>query len=161
MTTDQISTLTIHDSTKNPNNGRIEGGSVTLHSIPVTTGNIVDQTTDFTTLRDAINAVQLGTNYSQQFAGFHTELANPDLPAANILAQRENTWLIRMREEVTFKPRRFSIPCADLSLLTANRELMDGTLAVAIALEAAIVTFVNYDGNAVTISDILFKGKNL
>ena len=161
MTTDQISTLSIHDSTKNPNNGKIEGGSVTVHSIAVDAVTYVDELAAFLALRDAINNVQLGVNYSQQFAGFHTELANPDLPAANILAQRENTWLIRMREVSTFKPRRFSIPCADLSLLTANRELMDDTLAVAIALEAAIVSFVNYDGNAVTISDILFKGKNL
>lgn len=161
MTTDQISTLRIHDSTKNPNSGKIEGGSVTLHSVLVDATTYVDELAAFTALRDAINNVQIGVNYSQQFAGFHTELQNPDDPSPNIAAQRENTWLVRMREVGTFKARRFSIPCANLLLLTANREKMDETQAVAIALEAAIVAFVNYDGNAVTISDILFKGKNL
>lgn len=161
MSTDQISTLSIHDSTINPNTGRIEGGTVTVHSALVNEVNYVVQLALFGALKTAINAVQLGRNYKQSFAGFATILDNPDLPASNILAQRENTWLVSMRTVGTFVPHRFSIPCADLSLLAANREHMDDSLTAYTDLVDAVIAFVEFDGVGVVVSDILFKGKNL
>lgn len=148
----------MNDNTSNPNTGAIQSASITIHGISLT-GAIYDaELAKFVTLVAAMQAVSLGRFTVRTFAG-NSVLVGTDSPATSLASQVSQGWIVRVITDTSFHKHSFRIACADTAFLQPNRERMLETSAEYIALDAAIVDFVSYGGEAVTVRDILFKGK--
>lgn len=139
--------------------GNAKASSVSVHSPTLNAGNIAAQEALRAAFESAVDAISLGTAGSEQFIATEVNVART--PSANPLAQRENKWLVSYTDNVTGLGGSFSIPCADLSLLGADGENMDSGAEYA-ALVSATQDFVRSNaGNAVTVTSVKFRARNL
>jgi hypothetical protein len=139
-------------------------GEVSSVSLPVTTltaGNYAAQQALHATLFIAIDAVSKGTEIKRETMA--ASVIQGTGPSADPYAQRENKWLCRYHDSVNDDKYTFEIPCADLTLLGTNSEMIDETNAAWTDLKAAfeaVVKSPNND-NAVVLDSAQFVGRNL
>jgi len=123
--------------------------SVGVHMEDVTALNVSDWLNAVTSLSAAIVGMTVGNLDKRQALGVLTDL-QPGLPS-NEFAQRDTKFIVRF---ITAQSTgEFTIPTADLSLLSPNSSLMDTTSAEYAALVAALVTtglFTDKYGNVIT-----------
>jgi len=122
--------------------------------------NMVAQIEAVDDLWEAVEAVSLG-NFVKRAMGNQSSVAKA--AAASFHAQRETKWLVRYTDNITGKPGKFEIPCADLELLDPNARKQMAAGAAQTALVAAIQAVVKSDvGNAITVVlPITHVGRNL
>lgn len=137
-----------------------KASQVSVYTPTLTAGNLVAQEALRAAFEDAVDAISLGNNGSEQFvAEITNQVKNPSL---NPLAQRENKWLVSCSETGTGNSVTFTIPCADLSMLAADGESFDTTLPEYAALVAATEAFIrSNDGNAVTVVSVKFRARTI
>lgn len=129
---------------------------VSVHIVTQTAGNIVAQAALLQDLEDAIDAVTLGNNGTEQTVATITPVVRN--PSLNPIAQRENKWLVQMEDTVSGLPASFTIPCYDPSLLGPDGESMDTTSAEYAALVAAVEAVVrSAAGNVVSVVGVVFR----
>lgn len=137
----------------------------TSTQIAITTlsaANVAAQSALIATLDAAQLALLLGTEAQTDldFARVKTGAARP----ANVLAQRENKFLVRYHDATTFQKFRVELPCADLSLLPAASDFLDISaglpLAYVVAFEAVAKSPAD-PTHAVIVDSIEFVGRNL
>lgn len=137
-----------------------KSSSASVHATDLTAGNFVAQETAAEALRAAIAAVSLGTPGEATID--HQVDAGSDAPSSDPQAQRENKWLVSMRETSgNLEAVTFTIPCADLDQLATNGEDMaDGAnkSALITAIEAYALS---RDGVAVNVESIKFRARTL
>lgn len=114
-----------------------ERTSTSFYTGNITAVSLPDTLTEFGDLRDAIDAIILGTISTENLKVFETKLSNTR-PASK-QAQRETKWLVVYEDNLPFfddpvnaipnegyrKVFTFEIGTADLSLLVANTDLME------------------------------------
>lgn len=118
------------------------------------------------TLRGALQSAILGISAVDMLAKI--ELGNTILNTVvgddNPLAQRENKWLVQYHETAAPAVKgTVTIPCADLAQLDPNDRAHAeiGDAGVVDAFVAAFEAYVlSENGNAVTIDEITFVGRN-
>lgn len=136
-----------------------KSSSVKVYSPALSAANFDAQEALRAAFETAVDAVGIGTAGSEKFLATESTVAKT--PSANPLAQREVKWLVSMVESGTGNPVTFTVPCADLSLLSADGENMDATAPEYAALVAAVEAFVrSNDGNTVTVTSIKFRARS-
>ena len=117
-------------------------------SVPVDNA-IIDA--DFTTLYDAIEAVQVGTMDDGLLVERTVKESGAQTTPADKNAQRTNKWLITMQGSGENKVFQFTIPCADLSIKQDGSPNMDVSGGAGAALVTALEANVfSPAGNAAT-----------
>ncbi len=137
-----------------------ERSAAGMHLPAFTAGNFAAQQTLTDTLKAAVEAVSL--------LNLVTDTRTVDVIKSAIViptdqdAQREKKWLVRASDDVTGKPVQFEIPGSDLTLLVASSDAMDIAAGAGLALVNAIEAVVTSDvGNAITVADVVYVGRNL
>jgi len=151
---------TLNDNTLK-SNGEPESASFRFPVITLTAANLVAQQALHADLAVAINGVSLGV--VRHTTTLLEETIGSGNPAASTLAQRENKYLLRMKDVVSGQKFRVSIPVADLSILPNNSEFLDLTAGAGLALKDAVEAVVRspYDGShAVSLDSAQFVGRN-
>lgn len=137
-----------------------EPSNVGVHVAAYTAATFDAQQTALDSLKAAINAVSLLNERSD--TRIVNVIKSPLVYPADPDAQREKKWLVRATDNVTGKSVQFEIPGADLSLLTAQSDSMDITAGAGLTLKNEVEASVKSDiGNAVTVSDVIYVGRNL
>lgn len=116
--------------------------------------------TDIGALRAAMAGISAGAIVQENLTWFATKYnaATPTDPAA----QRENKWLVRLMDDVTFAEYRIEVPCADIAAVTFiegtdNAALGEAPMdAFVAALEAVYRT---PDGNTATVLQVSYVGR--
>lgn len=148
------------------NTAKADGSpETTSSSFPVTTmtpANAAAQITAQGNLLTALAGLTLG-RYVQNETVYARNATGPQIPATDPLAQRENKWLMRYHDAVTYDKYQVSVGTADLSKHMANSEFVDLTagdgLALKTAFEAVVVSPGN-SANAVVLDSVQFVGRN-
>ena len=136
-----------------------KASSVSVYSPALTAANFDAQEALRAAFEAAVDAVTIGNSGSEQFVAVETMVGKN--PSLNLLAQRENKWLVSAIE-AGGNPVTFTIPCADLSLLATDGESMDTGSAEYAALVTAVEDFVrSNDGDTVTVTSIKFRARNI
>lgn len=138
-----------------------ENTTVTIPTVVIDETNLVLQSGYMDTFLTALAGVTIGAIYKETRTFEIDQIASA--PPDDNLAQRENKWLVQMTDDVTFDALTMTIGTADLSLLDdQNRGVMDKTDPAYTAIKLAIENFyVSKAGNAVTVGDLVFVGRNL
>lgn len=97
---------------------------VTIYNGAITAGTLPGFLTEFGQMRDAIDAITLGTVKKEKWVGDDTLIS--DARPASPIAQRESKWLVFYRDVVTNKVHRLEIGTADVGAVGASR-LVPGT----------------------------------
>lgn len=136
-----------------------EPSTVAVWATTLTAGNIVAQTGLGDDLRDAIDAVSIGSLVKDTRLASETKFALA--PPVVVWAQRETKWHVSMVELGTGNKVSFEIPCADLTLLQSGTNKMLITAGAGLALVTAIEAYVlSNDGIAVTVQEIVHVGRS-
>lgn len=128
----------------------------------LTAANVVAQQALLATLQTAQDALLLGT-LTQTNVDFARIITGAAIPA-NILAQRENKFLVRYHDAVTFQKFRLELPCADLSQLPFNTDYVDITTGFAATYVTAFEAVAKSPADpthAVIVDSIQFVGRRL
>jgi hypothetical protein len=126
-----------------------ELGRVQIHTGPVTAVTLPTLLTQVGTLRTAIDGLSIGQMATESLEVFNTKLS--PAAAASPLAQRGKKWTVGYADiqpdfdngvglilnEGFGKIFTFTIPCADLTLLTSGEEQLDLTVNPALAFVTA------------------------
>lgn len=110
---------------------------------------------------DAIDGVTNGTRFRRE-ASLPELVASQAPPTNNSF--REDKWLLRLEDTVTFKRYSFSVPTADASLVTLipGEDKADLTVGAGLALKQAVEDFVvSPAGNGVTLVEAEYVGRNI
>lgn len=97
-------------------------------------------------------------DYIEETAGQGSDVGKP----INKLAQRENKFLFSYRDNVTGKLCSAEMPCADLTELSGDASTVDLASGVGLTCKTewdAVV--LSPDGNATTLEQIKFVGRNI
>lgn len=137
-----------------------EDSAMGVHTATLTAGNFTAQMTLQDALRTAVEAVVIGNLYKAEYVAVVENI--PKVYPSTKLAQVENKWLVSAVDNVTGFAVSFTIPCADLTYVDNNTDLMDlVTAGPGANLKAAIEDVVlSRAGNAVTVNEIRFVGRN-
>jgi hypothetical protein len=136
-----------------------EGSSVGVNIADLNAGNIAAALTELAALRDAIEAVVIGTLRQEQVIALTTDIAG--VAPANGWAQRETKWLVSGVDTQGLSST-IEIPTANLTLLTGGSKTLDISAGVGLALATALNSrWISRAGNAVTVSRIVHVGRNL
>lgn len=138
-----------------------EAGTVSVEGREVDDTSFDAVNLEITALRTAIEAVSIGT-LRKEVRRMSTDFW-AGTPPSDKQAQREKKWNVLYQDGTNFKNFSFEIPCADLTLLDATRRgYMDKTLAAYTNLKAAIEAWLRSPyGNAVTVNDLHYEGRDL
>jgi len=153
--------VTLADNTKK-SNGEPE---VTGTQFPITTltpSNVAAQETLVGNLLTALAGIVIG-RFVKNETVYARNQTGPQIPADSNLAQRENKWLVRYHDAVSYQKMSRSFGTADLTLLADNSEFLVLTsgagAAFKTAFEAAVVS--DYDAShAVVVDSVQFVGRN-
>lgn len=151
---------TIADNTLK-NNGNPETTTSRVAITTLTAGNVAAQVTLQTDYDTALAGLTLGQVHETVLEFARTQ--GVPGPSSNPLAQRENKWLARYHDAVTYQKMTVSYGTADLSLLTNNSEFLDLTTTPGSTFKTAFEAFVksNYDpSHAVVLDSMQFVGRN-
>lgn len=136
----------------------------TNFQIPITTltpANVAATETLAGNLATAIAAITLGNVVQRDLVYWRQSFER--VPAASTLAQRENKWLVRYHDSVTFQRYQVSIGTADLSVLPSGSEFIDLTAGDGLAFKTAFEALAKSpaDGSHTVIVDsVQFVGRN-
>jgi len=153
--------ITLADNTVKQN-GEPETTTMVVPCTTLTPANVAAQVTLGGNLRVALAAVVLGNFLKNETTYARTITGNG--PAATTAAQRENKWLFRYHDAVTYQKFQVSIGTADLAQLPNNSEFLDlddagDGEALKTAFEAFVVS--PADPTHATILDtVQFVGRN-
>lgn len=140
-----------------------EKSTVSVRTPPVTVLTDTYETRDglLEDARTAIQGVSLGKVLVVD-KGYAVTYPNAPGGAASSLAQRENKWYLRFRDVATNDIGGLEIPCADLSLLDADkRGFLDEDSSEWSALVSALeAIMVSKAGNAIVLLDARHVGRN-
>jgi hypothetical protein len=132
----------------------------TVFRVPVTditAANYDAQVTLIQSLRTQIMLMTVGSMKKYAFTSLEVE---PTPVGMTPLAQRENKWLIRYRDEVANKDYRAELGTADLTLLTVD-EFLDISTGVGATFVAAFEALVESEnGNPVVVQSIQYVGRS-
>jgi hypothetical protein len=141
-----------------------EPSYVKLYLTPITAANFDNQVLAASAIYDAIagaNGICLGKRITSTLGNVY-EILGSKIPADTELAQREVKWKVNYTSAGGTKSGYFTLPCADLTLLDPNnRGYADKSNAdVAAFISAVEAAVVDEDGDAITVVDIKFVGRN-
>lgn len=135
----------------------VSNGAITSVSLP---GFL----TQFGALRDAVDAITLGTLHKEMWVGDNTVLSN--VRPTSVFAQREMKWLVRYQGNTSQKIFTAEIPTADpTGRLLAGSDRAD--LTSGSGMPAFVTAFQNLvrspddPSETVTILDIYLVGRNI
>lgn len=151
---------TVADNTQK-SNGEPETSSWQVAIVTLTPENVAATETLFGTLLTSIQAVCLGSVQNKTLTYSRTILSAS--PAASTAAQRENKWLARYHDAVTFKKYTVSWPCADLTKLVSGSEFLVLTSGAGATLKTdfeAVVKAPDDASHAVVLDSVQFVGRN-
>jgi len=152
---------TIADNTVR-SNGEPETASWSVPVTTLTAANYVAQAILIVALQTAVNSLILG-NVLREETVILRQIAGSGA-ATNILAQRENKFLIRYHAPASPGSKfRVSIPTADISQLVNHTEFVDITAGAGLALKTAFDAVVKSPDDAavsVSLDSIQFVGRN-
>lgn len=151
---------TMADNTRTANGG-VETTNVGFSVTTLTPGNVAAQETLMGNLATAIAAITLGNVIQRDLVYWRQQFEK--VPASNVLAQRENKWLVRYHDAVTFQKMTRTIGTAKLSVLPSGSEFIDLTTLPGSdfkdAFEAIVVS--DFDSShAVILDSVQFVGRN-
>lgn len=152
--------MTLADNTVKAN-GEPETTSTIFPVVTMTPANAAAQVTLQGNLRTAIAAIVLGNFLKNEVTYVVNRTGNG--PSADPLAQRENKWLFRYHDPVTFQKATLSVGTADLTAKIANSEFVDLTAGDGLALKTAFQAVVvsPYDAaNMAVLDSVQFVGRN-
>lgn len=156
MTTQHYSVFTMLDASGEKSNTTIYNGAIT----PTSLAGFLSA---FGALRNAIDAITLGTIHKEAWVGDSTILSQT-LPS-NQFAQRELKWLVRYRGNTSNKIFTLTIPTADpQGRLVAGTDRADLTNP---QIQAFVNEFQGFartpdsDQETVTVLDITLVGRNI
>jgi hypothetical protein len=136
-----------------------EGSNVGVNIADLNAGNIAASLVELAALRDAIDAVILGTPRTEQVIASTADIAG--VAPANGFAQRETKWLVSGVDTQGLSST-LEIPTANLALLPNGSGVLDIGAGVGLALATALnAVWLSRAGNAVTVSRIIHVGRNL
>lgn len=144
------------DGRGNPETTNVEFALTTL-----TSANVTAQEGLITDLSVAIAGITLGRIVGSSIVWLRGNFEK--IPSDNPLAQRENKWLCRYHDAVTFQKMDGSIGTADLSLLADHSEFLDLTAGEGLAFKSAFEAVVKskYDAtHAVILDSVQFVGRS-
>lgn len=155
-------TITLADNTKK-SNGEPETTSTRFPVITLTPANAAATITLMGNLRTALASLVIG-RFVKNSIIYAENQTGPQTPADSVLAQRENKWLLRYHDAVTYQKFQVSVGTADLTALPAtNTEFLDLTagdgLALKTAFEAVVVSPADA-ANSVVLDSVQFVGRN-
>lgn len=108
---------------------------------------------------DALNAICIGNITKEVISARNIQISSGN--AGSTWAQVELRWYVPYTDNVTGKLYGRTVPCPDLTLLTAGSDNMNMALAAAIAYKAAFeAAVVSPDGNPVTMGQPYVVGRN-
>lgn len=134
-----------------------ETSTVGVLGTTLTAANFDAQVALMAALRTAIEAMVVGETASRKIIALE-EVISAD-PAASGLAQRENKWLVRYTDGTNVFT--LEIPTADLTLLENNSEFLSLTGTEGSDFVTAFEAYCVRNGQAVTVLDIQFVGRNI
>lgn len=141
-----------------------EPSFVSLKIPAVTAANFDAHVLAASAVYDAIagaNGICIGKRITSTM-GNEYEILGPKTPADSPLAQRENKWKVNWTSAGGANSGYFTLPCADLTYLDPNNrgyaDMADADVAAFVSAVEAFV--VDEDGNAITVVDIPFVGRN-
>lgn len=128
----------------------------------LTAGNVAAQQALIATLESAQNAIILGTEVKTDLS--FARVKNGASRPANVLAQRENKWVVRYHDATTFQKFRVELPTADLSLLPLNSDFVDistGLMGTYVTAFEAVAKSPADPTHSVVVDSVQFVGRNL
>jgi len=140
------------------------GGEVSTATFPgsdLTEANITAELAEMLAIVTALGDVTLGNiTKIQRVASVSPQ---EDVPATSPLSQREQKWLVRYHDTITYEKGTLEVPCADLNLLDeANRGRADLTDEDVDAFVTAVEAYiVGPGGNAIEVDEIVHVGRNI
>lgn len=151
---------TYNDNTQKAN-GEPESASIRLPIATLSAANLVAKLALVAALRTAFAGVVIGVDAKQEITLKSDIFSRNRAPST--AAQRENKWLLRYHDAVTYKKFSGSLPTADLSLLPDGSEFLDLTADPGLALKTAfeaIVVSGDDDSHATVLDSAQFVGRN-
>lgn len=116
---------------------------------------------NITVLFNAINGVTLGNNQGSKLVTKADKDTGTAGKSTNTFAQREMKWLVKYIDNVNSRPGSLELPTADLAELATGDALDVGTGTAGETLVNALEShMLSRDGNAITVSEIKFVGRN-
>lgn len=156
MPTQHYSLFTLLDASGEKSNTTVYNGAITPASL-------AGFLTEFGQLRDAIDAITLGTIHKEAWVGDSTVLSQT-LPT-NQFAQRELKWLVRYRGNTSNKIFTLTIPTADptgrLVAGTDRADLTNAQIANFVTEFQGFARTPDSDTETVTVLDITLVGRNI
>jgi len=153
--------VTIADNTINKRTGKPETSQSAVAVTTLTAANVVAQQALLATLSGAIAGLTIGVLKTTETTFTRNLLSQA--PAASVLAQRENKWLVRYHGASTFQNFVVSYGTADLTLLESGEEFLDLTADEGLAFKEAfeaVVKSPNDATEAVVVDSVQFVGRN-
>jgi hypothetical protein len=136
-----------------------ETSTVGVNTVDLNAGNIAANLALLATLRDAVDAVIIGTPRSEQIIADTEDI--PGVLPADGFAQRETKWLVTGVDTAGLTCT-LEIPCANLDLLAGGTGTLDISAGPGQDLADALnAVWVSRAGNAVTVSKIVHVGRNI
>lgn len=138
-----------------------EKSTVRFRVTPITAANFEAQQT----LRAAFGVAMAGIcgGVINKYQWMLEDFTSED-PASDPLDQREIKWLVVYKDDVTAQTYSVELPCADLTQLDPN-DRAHANIGDAGPVDAWIAAFEAFalspDGNAVTVQEITFVGRNI
>jgi len=151
---------TFADNTRK-GNGEPETTNFGFAVTTLTPANVAAQETLMGNLAAAIAGITLGNVIQRELTYWRQQFEK--VPASSTAAQRENKWLLRYHDAVTFQKMTRTIGTADLTELVSGSEFLvltsgDGA-ALKTAFEAIVVS--DFDASHATLLDsVQFVGRN-
>jgi len=132
-----------------------EKSTVTMRATANTAANFDAQEVLFQAVVAAIAAVTLGTKIKTESGGNIVIFA--ETPPAEQEAQRENKWLVQYEDATTHRNGTLEIPCMDFDQLEVNKETLDITAGVGLALKNALEAYhLSVEENAITVRAVTY-----
>lgn len=136
-----------------------EASSVGVNIVDLNAGNIAATLVQVAALKDAVDAVIIGTPRQEQVIATTADIAG--VAPADGFAQRETKWLVTGTDTQGLTST-LEIPCANLDLLAGGTKNLDISAGVGLALKTALdAVWISRAGNAVTVSRVIHVGRNL
>lgn len=117
---------------------------------------------NITALTSAVDGLTLGNRQKTVFQETSDKDAGTLGAASSKLAQRENKFLVKSIDQVNGKVVQHELPTADLLQTDGGASKVDLAAGVGLALKTAFdANVLSIDGNAISVYEVEFVGRNL
>lgn len=141
----------------------MEKSNTTIYHGAITPTSLAGYLTEFGQMRNAIDAITLGTIHKEMWVGDSTVLSQT--PPTNNFAQRELKWLVRYRGNTSQKIYTLTLPTADptgrLVAGTDRADLNNADIAAFVNQFQSFARTPDDDQENVTVLDITLVGRNI